>query len=182
MPRIGWASFSADSSCNHCSQCQLQQMKDDEFDKAAINMIGIHKVEGKSIKVEKPQGWLSEEYAVRPEMVKSILTHLGLTGVELVDTFSCEENKRFDKRMQDAWVCHWGPPLWIWCNPPYSQIDKVVIKLLADGARGVVVVPDWKTPWLQVLHKSVSKEIWYHAGSEFLKLNGRPARPTKWPI
>ena len=81
MPRIGWASFSADCSCNHCSQCQLQQMKDDEFDKAAINMIGIHKFEGKIIKVEKPQGWLSEEYAVRPEMVKSILTHLGLTGV-----------------------------------------------------------------------------------------------------
>ena len=84
--------------------------------------------------------------------------------------------------MQDAWVCHWGPPLWIWCNPPYSQIDKVVIKMLADGARGVVVVPDWKTPWLQVLHKIASKEIWYPAGSEVFELNGRPAGPTKWPI
>ena len=128
------------------------------------------------------EGWSSEEHAVLPGVVKHIVEWCGLTGVEMIDSFSDEKNKRFPKRMQDAWVCSWAPPLWVWCNPPFSKFNEVVMKWLAEGARGIIVSPDWQAPWQQDVTKISRKQKWYPAGVEFFELKGKIVGPTRWPV
>ncbi len=37
----------------------------------------------------------------------------------------------------------WGGYQRLWMNPPYSCLDKVVVKIFSDQGHGVLVVPDW---------------------------------------
>ena len=181
MMPSGWASYCAGCDCSHCVKCKHQKELDDEFDNAAE-----FKVKGKDIAMVKARGrgedWYSEEYAVQPALVEGILAFCSLSGEMMTDAFSSESNKRFEKRLHDAWVCSWSPPLWIWCNPPFSKFNDVFIKWLAENARGVVVAPHWRTSWHQILMRIATKHKWYPAGTEFFELDGVKAGPIRWPV
>ena len=140
----------------------------------------IQKMKAEDMEVRRV--WKSEEYAVRFEYVQEILVTFGLTTDAMTDVFNNKENRRFDKFMQDAWKCSWAPPLWVWLNPPYSKLQETILKVLADSAQGVAVVPDWKSSWLQVLLKISKQHLYYPEGVKFFELHGEAAGPLKWGV
>ena len=122
--------------------------------------------------------WRSEEYAVRAEFVQQILCSFGLAAADMVDVFNNVKNRRFDKFMVDAWSQCWSPPIWVWLNPPFSKLQDTAMKVIADGARGVMVAPDWSSSWLQIS----KKHLVYPIGEEFFELHGNPAGPIRWAV
>ena len=78
---------------------------------------------------------------------EDILVGLGVPRPP-VDAFAMEAN-----HLCSVW---WGPGgehenaftqnwrgQFLWMNPPYSMMDKVVHKLTEDGPSVILVVPDW---------------------------------------
>ncbi|WZN60925.1 reverse transcriptase domain-containing protein [Chloropicon roscoffensis] len=49
-------------------------------------------------------------------------------------------------------------------NPPFSQLARVIMKLLTDGGGGILIIPVWKTkPWWRLVqHLPVSVTRMYH--------------------
>ena len=114
--------------------------------------------------------------------MQQILCSFGLAAADMVDVFNNYKNRRFDNFMIDAWNQSWSPPLWVWLNPPFSKLQDTVMKVIADGARGVMVAPDWSSSWLQVLLQISKKKLYYSVGEEFFELHGNPAGPIRWGI
>jgi hypothetical protein len=96
--------------------------------------------------------WKTQKYAVRRAYINDILMRLEC-GQPNVDAFANSTNKR--------WEFHWGPRsqredafdvYWnydavglIWANPPFSELDRVIAKAHRDGAKMVLIAPDWKS-------------------------------------
>ena len=103
-----------------------------------------------------------ESYRVRPEIFTDIVRRLGNKKPQ-IDLFADQHNKlceRFYSVEDDSFTKDWGSEKFIWCNPPYSMMGLVVEKSKTDGARGILIAPDWQTRerWEQI-KKLVQKSI-----------------------
>ena len=74
--------------------------------------------------------------------------------------------------------------LQVWCNPPFSLLDRVVLKLL-----GICIAPVWTTaPWWKGLEDLTEDYIDYPIGSKFFesfdtsKNMMMDAGPLRWKI
>ena len=91
--------------------------------------------------------YVREDYAVRREVFEDILLGLGVPDPP-VDAFATEANHLCPVwwgpggEHEDAFAQSWKGQF-LWMNPPYSMLDKVVHKLTEDGASAILVVPNW---------------------------------------
>ena len=95
--------------------------------------------------------YISEEYAVRMPYVEDILNFFNLEYSQVHEAFASDQNHRFPTwwtKKDNSFLKHWKY-LQIWANPPWSLLDKVVLKLICDQVQCVVlIVPVWVTaPW-----------------------------------
>ena len=97
----------------------------------------------------KAHGVREERYQTTDGFWNVIVTRLGLPDWEL---FADEELHRLDQWSgpggvpEDAWSMDWGFQSLgaVWVNPPFSQMEFVVNKMIADKARGVLLLPHWQ--------------------------------------
>ena len=103
-----------------------------------------------------------------------------------VDAFATEAN-----HLCSVW---WGPggeheiafaQSWkgqfLWMNPPYSMLDKVVHKLAEESASAILVVPNWPHPlWCRRLQMMVTTSLFFPRGHRVFELFGRVCGPSRW--
>ena len=107
---------------------------------------------------EQPN-WCTSAYRVTDDIRDSILDYFA-QGTPSVDAFANPTNARFRRYwtlQQDPFQQEWSPtaqPL-LWITPPFEKMDQVLDKIVEDGARAILIAPDWKQQkwhrWLQLL-------------------------------
>ena len=130
---------------------------------------------------------ITELYRLRPHLVARALKN---TKVEpQIDAFSLEQSKQCSRwwgpdsdEGVDAFQQCWSNDI-LWCNPPYSQMAKVVAKLREDRAHCLLVAPEWSTrTWWQQLQPMVVWRWRIPAGSKAFELYNRACGPTRWAV
>ena len=92
------------------------------------------------------QKWRTRDYAVRQEVVEEIIKKFGCE-VPVLDAFATPENRRFPKfwdLKKDAFSQNWNEAGFLWVNPPFDVMDRVVEKLVQEKVKAIVVAPVWK--------------------------------------
>lgn len=133
--------------------------------------------------------WKTERYACRQGIINDILMRLSLPKPS-VDMFSDEQNARFEKRcgpgadIEDAFQVDWGRQGLMWMNPPYSQLQKTVNKMIVDRGVGIMLLPDWRScQWWTDIQPYVVKRHWYAPGVKVFEVAGTDfSEGTKWPV
>jgi len=136
----------------------------------------------RSIQKVHPRSWISESYAVKFSIVSEILFQFGLSNqqFDFVDVFKNVFNNRFPKFFVDAWSQDWHDH-WLWINPPFSCIDKMVVKLICDRGKGIVVIPAWRIKsWFKVLLQIACAHCFVPPGNIVFELNGMDSGPRRW--
>ena len=78
---------------------------------------------------------------------------------------------------------HWGPERARLYCPPVDLIAMTVLKMRREGARGVLLVPDWGgAPWMaQVRTMATRSWVWEPGGGREIWA-GRRAMQGKWKL
>ena len=143
-----------------------------------------------------PDPWGSERFRVRKEMQKDVLLRLKVKVEDLhLDAFADSRMVMWnltqwwgpdheDPELRDAFDQDWHGRF-MWMNPPYSKMRKVVDKMVADKCRAVMIVPDWRKGtsryadgWLEELMEYALERYWYAEGVRMFEDTG----PTHWPV
>ena len=143
----------------------------------------------KKIKKE-PQpsdNWITERYKLRETMFKDLLGRLRPGPIDL-DAFADSEMHLLPRwwgeggEHEDAFGQWWGHSAGVlWMNPPYSPetMERVVEKIISDGARVVMAVPHWPGQrWLHVLMGYAVRRTYYRRGRYMFEKTG----PTRWGV
>ena len=133
-----------------------------------------------------PRRSRNERYRVGPEIYHDILIRFGLSqqppeidGFADAEMHVCRRWWGPGGEVDDAFDCFWGEGQRLWLNPPYSQMDKVTTKVLADGAEALMLVPHWASyEWLHVSMVHASLRHFYAKGMKIFSDTG----PTPWPV
>ena len=126
--------------------------------------------------------WHSGNYCMIPQIVDQICAAAGF--VPEVDAFANAQNARlplFWDAQMDAYARNWHlHPLWI--NPPPTQMQQVVDKIVQDQAMGILVMPLWPSePWFRLLANFAIS--WWDLPPEvqvFQTTGGSPILPPPW--
>jgi len=136
--------------------------------------------------------FITEEYAVKMRYVREILQEFGLREDEVHEAFASQANHRLgsywtkdDNSFQKVWS-----NLQVWINPPFTLMDKVVLKLLSDEVQcAVVVAPVWRSQmWWPVLNQLGERFIDYNTGCHFFEVfdekdnQMKDAGTLRWPV
>ena len=71
----------------------------------------------------------------------------------------------------------------LWMNTPFGRLKEVVQKILRDGARVVLVCPNWpRDVWGKKVQPFVVDEVWYPKGSKVFLRDGKLIRGTRWGV
>jgi len=133
--------------------------------------------------------WVTQRYTVRPEIVEEILGKLEVEPK--VDVFADEGAHVLPRwwgrggERKDAWKESWDFSMQghLWMNPPFGQLKEVAHKILGDGARVVLVCPNWpREVWWKKLKPFVVDEVWYPRGTKFFTRDGKVMQGTKWGV
>ena len=95
-------------------------------------------------KAVNDETWDLETYAVVDTWVRKIIRFSELEPS--VDAFASKGNQRvprFWTKKDDAFKQDWRSEI-LWMNPPFSQLDRVLHKILNEEAQGILIVPCWK--------------------------------------
>ena len=92
--------------------------------------------------------WHAEAYQVMTAVMTEMLSALGCP-TPAIDAFADPNHHCFQRwwgpggEKEDAFAQSWDKEL-RWCNPPFSCLDRVVVKAIAERANIVLVCPDWQ--------------------------------------
>ena len=131
----------------------------------------------------------SNEWGVRQAALDKVCRSLGVT-LE-IDWMASSDNAKCDAycswhadvgaRCTNAFAWDWADRIGYWC-PPINLIPRVLGKIAAEGASGVVVVPWWPTqPWFEALRQRA--KAWRHlpATAFVAPASGHPLRDGRAP-
>ena len=136
--------------------------------------------------------FLTEEYAVKMEFVDAILAQFKIPKENLHELFADDKNHRMETywtAKDNSFTKNWSN-FQVWCNPPFSLMDRVVLKLLGDEVKlGICIAPVWTTaPWWRVLQDLTENYIDYPMGTTFFEFfdAGKDkmvdAGPLRWKV
>ena len=101
------------------------------------------------------------EWKLNEDLFTETVTNLSFTPT--VDLFASRINKQLDRffsyrpdpeaEVIDAFSVDWGD-IKFYAFPPFNIINRVLQKVVADEATGIIIVPEWPT------------QIWYHMLSD----------------
>ena len=106
------------------------------------------------LSIEAKQALRQGSFEVIPSMFKRILEHVPVHPH--VDVFASKANAKLPTYWtihRDAFKQDWSNET-LWICPPFSQLDAVVEKIMADKAEGILLIPVWKNKqWSTELHR-----------------------------
>ena len=126
---------------------------------------------------------LDAEWCLKTDILTEALSILGCKPD--IDLFASRLNKQFDKYIAfrpdpdalliDAFSCSWKN-LDFYAFPPFCIISRVLSKICREGAKGVIVVPDWPTQaWYPCLARLLTQEpVLVSARNNLLNLPAKP--------
>ena len=122
--------------------------------------------------------WIKETYTVTDEWFKTIVDFSDLEPV--VDAFASKGNQRLPQywtKKDDAFQQDWSSGI-LWMNPPFTQMDRVVQKILQDEAQGILIIPCWtRCLWFTVLESIAVK--WMDIPQDCVLYQSAHGRPLK---
>lgn len=153
---------------------------EEEEDPAAVLQFGLSVVS-----IDRPDGtgeqWHSERYNVREGYVKDMCFRLKVQPV--LDAFADAGNHRFPVWYKDAFAVRWPQDEVIWANPPFSMLQQVVEKIKRDGAKVLLVCPDWRScSWWKSLQEHVVRRHYYPKGTAVFELDKKPVGGIRWGL
>lgn len=85
--------------------------------------------------------------------------------------------------IEDAFLANWAACGTIWLNPPYSSLDRVFAKFVADRAVAVAILPDWRAQeWWKLIQPFIKSRYLYPCGTRVFQVNGQVCPPIKWGV
>ena len=138
------------------------------------------------------KGFLTEEYAIKFSFLSEISEKFGINIEDYHEGFASQTNHRlgtFWTKQDNSFSKSWQG-LRLYLNPPFSLMDKVSTKLIADVVEETVIVyPCWKSaPWYTVLEHFRVKTLLYARGTRFFEyvdeFNGEVREPggIQWDV
>ena len=83
---------------------------------------------------------------------------------------------------EDAFEQSWAGKV-LWLNPPFDFLDRVLAKLVKDGAHGILVLPEWpRRKYFQTAMNLCLDQIHFPKGFKFFERPGWMARGLQWPV
>ena len=136
--------------------------------------------------------WHTERYAVLPCIMKDITIRLG-EPMPQIDAFADSGNFRLPRwwgpdspECTDAFSTSWAVEDCgtLWANPPFSKIDQVIEKAQKEGARIILILPDWPSQqWFGEVWKHAQRYHYYPETTPLFELDSLPMPPTlKWGV
>jgi hypothetical protein len=136
--------------------------------------------------------FMSEEYAVKHEWLEDCFQHWNFQKDDFVECFASRQNHRlaaYWTRSQNSFSKDWSQYN-LYCNPPFSLLPQVTLKMLADKITlMLLVVPVWVGAcWWEVLGHFVEEFVEYPKGMVFFELWDDKRRrmvdsgPLQWPV
>jgi hypothetical protein len=131
----------------------------------------------------------TERYMVRRPMVNDIIMRLN-TRIPTVDGFGDAELHVWPRwwgpgssECEDAFSVHWGSEPLLWLNPPFTLLDKVVEKLMADCGTAILVMPHWQNQWFyDAVKPFVVRKQFYKTGTMLFETVSGTSGGTPWPV
>ena len=129
-----------------------------------------------------------ERYQVKLSVVEDALHQLGQLQPD-TEVFADPRLHMFPRWLgpgsstPDAFAIPWSDLGLLWCNPPFSQLGKVVSKIRADKARAVLIVPNWQGhQWFQEARDMTQKRVFYPEGSKVFEVEHGRVGGVKWGV
>ena len=107
----------------------------------------------------------TESYSLTQSLRKDVLTSLDLSPNSIsVDMFANHANFQesfYLTKSNSAFRYNWqkllgGPEEFLWANPPFSQLSKVITKLCLEPTRLILVHPDWVDQYWSPLLREIT--------------------------
>ena len=119
---------------------------------------------------------VSVDYSVNEELVEQIVRWAGRRP--RVDAFAAAHNARFSgwwwSEAEDAFCKDWGRTF-MWWNPPFRMMERVVEKIITDGAEGILIVPEWRREQWWPVVEEISLDWWTLPWDVCVFVDGRGA-------
>ena len=103
----------------------------------------------------------NEAYKLLPNIRDAALKQLQIPAESItIDLFASYKNAQealFCSMKNNAFWYDWSalvePNQWLWANPPFSKLERILTKVILEGVRVVLCCPDWgtSTKWRQLL-------------------------------
>ena len=104
-----------------------------------------------------------ESYSLISDVRSEVLQKLGVDSSKvIIDLFANRKNFQeclYCTRQNSAWKYDWeklleNPEHFLWANPPFSQLSRVLTKVALEPLRMILVTPDWsEVYWRRLLEK-----------------------------
>ena len=131
-----------------------------------------------------------ESYTLTDDIKSDALQKLGVSRAEFsTDLFANLVNAQeniFCTRKNSAFFYSWSALCEngiLWANPPFSQLERVLCKIVQDPCRIVLVTPNWKGPsWERILNKIAQSQFVVEPGTPLYKgdWDGTPLPSPNW--
>lgn len=126
---------------------------------------------------------LDTEWALTKATFTQVVQRFGYPEVDLFASYcnaKCEIYvSRYPEQQAfqiDAFTINWKN-FFFYAFPPFSIVLKTLRKIEEDGARGIIIVPDWPNqPWYPLFHKMLIQDPLYLQNNNMLSC---PFRQTK---
>lgn len=127
------------------------------------------------------------EYELSQSVFSAIKRQLGSPKIDLFASrinSKCQDFVSWlpdpDSIATDAFTISWSE-LDFYAFPPFSMILKVIQKIKEEGARGIVVVPDWPTqPWFPLFKKLACSKILRFKPDRYMLLSPSRKKHPLW--
>ena len=137
-------------------------------------MIHEDEMEDEEVRVapvrSKAHDWGDEDYTLTKKMRTRSMWGLGVDPQRvLVDLFASRSNatqRLLISREMNAFSFNWGllkegDKDVLWANPPFSMLEKVVVKVLLDPCKIILCTPEWRDqPWWKPLERVTVSRIY----------------------
>ena len=96
---------------------------------------------------------------MREEVLKNLEVFPSLIEVDLFANHKNFQHHLYCTRENSSFSYDWSsltssPSSLLWANPPFSQLERVLMKVAMEPQRIIMVTPDWgDSPWRQILEK-----------------------------
>ena len=133
-------------------------------------------------KTDNPK-WVSSVYTVVDTMRDCIINKFNLTPT--VDAFATKHNRRFKRfwnKETDAFTRDWSSEQLLWVNGPFEHYNRIVDKIISDGAKAIVICPMWQRMkwWKRIQSIKIDSYLLPLGVKIFQDSHGKPLRPRPW--
>lgn len=130
--------------------------------------------------------FIRADYTVRRHWVHQILRIMNMQKCTFVDAFASSSNRRFEDfidKAADAMQVAWPADKVMWCNPPWSLLEKLPSKMQQEQRCCLVIMPAWTSKkWQWTILGWSTKVIYFEKDTKLFEVDGHPCHGIRWGV